>query len=221
MVRGLLAAAAALGLVFGAGGPAQAQPVLVEVVADEPGGLSMTVEHEGLVPRPVYDPVADSAEGPRKCQLRYHEYYPTDGCGGFTVRTTLHGVRDLPGYLAGNLGDDGFSAAADTARTFGCTAADGSFDWSTSFVVRTTQQPLSWVYYHGDAGWVVSAHRSDPTREFGPGFFLNFEAVDFTCPEGRSRVQYGLKVSNITVSTPETNDVFGKMTWRAEGPFYW
>ncbi|WP_199553067.1 hypothetical protein [Streptomyces sp. N35] len=193
----------------------------VEVRAEEPGGLALTLKHEGLVPRPVYDPDPGAISGPRQCGLIYHHYYPTSGCGGFTVSATLHGVRELPGYIAGNYGSGGFDAYADTARTFGCTAADGSFDWGSSFVVRTTQTTLSHVYYQGGANWVVGAHRSDPTREFGPYFFLNFAPVDFTCPEGRSKVQYGLKVSNITISTPEENDVFGKMTWRAEGPFYW
>ncbi|WP_369251553.1 hypothetical protein [Streptomyces sp. R41] len=82
---------------------------------------------------------------------------------------TLHNVRNQPGYLAGLSSTGGyFSAYADTARSFGCLRSDGTFDHSTSFVVRTEQTPLSGVYYEPDGNWLLGQFARYPDRAFGP-----------------------------------------------------
>lgn len=153
-----------------------------------------------VVPQP-YNPDPNASSGDRQCLLRYHEYWATPGCGGFELGVRLHKVRSRPGYLAGLSSTGGhFTAYADTARTFGCLRPDGSFDHDTSFVVRTEQQPLSPVYYEPDSNWLLRQFRTYPDRDLGPPFFVNFPAVEVSCPEGTTATQYGLKVTNVKVT---------------------
>jgi hypothetical protein len=202
-------------------GPGAAQATTTaEVPAATDGGISATVTFYGAkVPQP-YTPDPDAAFGDHKCQLIYHDYEPTPGCGGFKLSVTLHDVRSRPGYQAGlSSTDHWFRAYADTARTFGCLRADGTFDHSTSFVVRTEQQRLPGVYYEDQADWILGRLRSDPDRDTGPYFFVNFPAVQVNCPDGMTPTQYGLKVTNVNVTIQDAN-VFGDTAWSAPGPFY-
>lgn len=127
-----------------------------------------------VVPQP-YDPDPNASSGDRQCQLRYHQYWATPGCGGF--------------------------------------------DHDTSFVVRTEQQPLSPAYYEPDSNWLLRQFRTCPDRHFGPPFFVNFPAVEVSCPEGMTATQYGPKVTNVKVTIDDPN-VFGSTTWSTPGPFY-
>ncbi|MCX5199188.1 hypothetical protein OOK31_35810 [Streptomyces sp. NBC_00249] len=192
----------------------------VEIPAATPGGVSLTVRfHGAVVPQP-YVPDADDAWGPHKCQLIYHDFDPTPGCGGFKLSATLHHVRDLPGYQAGaSPASTSFEASADTARTFRCVRPDGGFDHKDDTVVRTTGMPLTATYYTTSAGYLVQAHRQDPSREFGPQFFVNFPAETVNCPAGTTPSQYGLKVTNLRVSIDDPY-VFGSTSWTHPGPFY-
>ncbi|WP_405814832.1 hypothetical protein OG241_09925 [Streptomyces sp. NBC_01390] len=220
-VLGHLALALFAGAVLVLAGPGAAQATTsVEIPAPSAGGISATVNFYGAkVPQP-YNPDPTAYFGDRKCLLTYHDYDPTPGCGGFSLGVTLHNVRSQPGYLAGLDSVGGyFTAYADTARTFGCLRADGTFDHGTSFVVSTEQTPLSPVYYETDARWVVSQFRSYSDRDFGPYFFLNYPAVEVNCPDGMTATQYGLKVTNVNVTIDDAN-VFGTSTWSAPGPFY-
>ncbi|MEV5876416.1 hypothetical protein AB0L75_19715 [Streptomyces sp. NPDC052101] len=207
------------GVVLAGSGAAHATAA-AEIPAATDGGISATVTfHGAVVPQP-YRPDPDAAFGDRKCLLIYHDYDPTPGCGGFKLDFTLHNVRSQPGYTAG-LGstDYWFNAYADTARTFGCLRPDGTFDHSTSFVVRTAHQELMRTYYLTEANWVLSTLRSDPTRDVGPYFFMNFPAVKVDCPDGMTPTQYGLKVTDISLTIADDN-VFGHTTWSTPGPFY-
>ncbi|MGP4042969.1 hypothetical protein [Streptomyces sp. 2A115] len=220
--RGLsrLAVALLAGFVLVLTGPGAAHAsTTVEVPAAAEGGISATVKFYGAkVPQP-YNPDPAAHFGDRKCQLVYHDYDPTPGCGGFKLSVILHNVRDQPGYLAG-LGttDSNFRAYADTARTFGCLRPDGSFDHGTSFVVRTQQQALSATYYYTQSSYILYAHQQY-AGDHGPHFYVNFPAVEVNCPTGMTATQYGLKVSNVSVSIDDEN-VFGKSTWSTPGPFY-
>ncbi|WP_326574058.1 hypothetical protein OG889_03160 [Streptomyces sp. NBC_00481] len=219
LARLAVALLAGAGLVLAGPGSAQADTT-VEIPAPSQGGISATVVfHRTVVPQP-YNPDPTASYGDRQCLLRYHEYYATPGCGGFALGVTLHDVRDQPGYLAGLSSAGGyFGAHADTARTFGCLLPDGTFDHSTSFVVRTEQQPLSPVYYQPDSNWLLTQFRSYPDQDFGPPFFVNFPPVEVNCPEGTTATQYGLKVTDVKISIDDPN-VFGRTTWTAPGPFY-
>ncbi|MGW2492026.1 hypothetical protein ACWCV9_33045 [Streptomyces sp. NPDC001606] len=191
-----------------------------DIPAATEGGVSATVTfHGAVVPQP-YRPDPTAAFGDHKCQLIYHDYDPTPGCGGFKLDFTLHNVRSQPGYTAGLSSTDyWFTAYADTARTFGCLRPDGTFDHDTAFVARTEHQQLTRVYYLTEANWVLSALRSDTTRDTGPYFFMNFPAVQVACPDGMTPTQYGLKVTNISLTIADDN-VFGHTTWSTPGPFY-
>lgn len=220
--RIVLALLAGMGLVLA--GPAASHATSWDSApANQPGGVDETVEfgRTTVVPQP-YTPDPTAAFGDHQCQLRYHEYYPTPGCGGFTVDVTLHNVRNQPGYIAGNYGGDSsvkFTAKADTARTFGCRTPAGEFDWDTAFVVRTTQSELDRVYFEADAGYIVDQFRQDKGRDYGPHFYMNFPAVKVDCAEGSTPVQYGLKVTNLSISITGS-DVFGTTSWHHDGPFY-
>ena len=217
---GRLILALVAGAVLVLTGPGGAQATTgAEIPAPTEGGISATVKFYGaVVPRP-YNPDPNAAFGDRKCQLIYHDYSPTPGCGGFSLSVVLHNVRNQPGYLAGLSSTGGyFTASADTERTFGCMTSDGVFDHSTSFVVRTHQQPLSAVYYAPDSNYILSQFHKY-TDDYGPGFFVNFEAVQVSCPDGMTATQYGLKVTDVNVSIDDAN-VFGTTTWSTPGPFY-
>ncbi|GHH85802.1 hypothetical protein GCM10017771_20320 [Streptomyces capitiformicae] len=219
LARPTVALLAGAGLVLAGPGAARASDT-VEIPASTEGGISATVEfRRAVVPQP-YNPDPNASSGDRQCQLRYHQYWATPGCGGFELGVRLHNVRSQPGYLAGLSSAGGyFTAYADTARTFGCLRPDGSFDHNTSFVVRTEQQPLSPVYYEPDSNWLLGQFRTYPDRDFGPPFFVNFPAVEVSCPEGTTATQYGLKVTNVKVAINDPN-VFGSTTWSTPGPFY-
>ncbi|MEU7660783.1 hypothetical protein [Streptomyces lincolnensis] len=219
LTRLTLALLAATGLALSTPSPAQATTT-VDIPAPTPDGVSATVRFsDTVVPKP-YTPDPTAYFGDRKCLNTYHDYDPTPGCGGFKLAVTLHNVRNQPGYLAGLSSTDyWFKAYADTARTFGCLRPDGTFDHSTAFVVRTTQQELLRTYYYAEANWVLHELRQSPTRDAGPHFYMNFPAVPVDCPTGTTPTQYGLKVSNIRVTITDDN-VFGHSTWNAPGPFY-
>ncbi|MEU9284644.1 hypothetical protein AB0D57_07895 [Streptomyces sp. NPDC048275] len=216
--RSALALLAGVALVLAGSGAAQATTT-VEIPAPTDGGVSATVRlYKQTVPQP-YNPDPTAHFGDRKCLVVYHDYEPTPGCGGFKLDVTLHNVRNQPGYLAGlsSLGGR-FAAYADTARTFGCLRADGTFDHDTSFVVRTEQQQLLDNYYYPDSNWVLYWNQHYPS-DAGPAFYMNFPAVQVSCPEGMTPTQYGLKVSDINISIDDPN-VFGTTTWSTPGPFY-
>ncbi|WP_326727161.1 hypothetical protein [Streptomyces phaeochromogenes] len=216
--RLIVALLAGFALVLTGTGAAHATTT-VEIPAGAEGGVSATVKFYGTVVPQPYNPDPTAYFGDRKCQLIYHDYDPTAGCGGFKLGVVLHNVRNQPGYLAGlNSTGNYFQAHADTARTFGCLRADGSFDHGTSFVVRTEQQRLGSTYYEPDSNWILSAHRNYE-GEFGPHFFVNFPPVEVNCPAGMTATQYGLKVSNVNISIDDAN-VFGTTTWSTPGPFY-
>lgn len=199
-------------------GTAQATTT-VEIPAATDGGISATVKFYGAVVPQPYNPDPTAYFGDHKCQLIYHDYDPTAGCGGFKLSVVLHDVRNQPGYIAGLSSTGGyFRAYADTARTFGCLRADGTFDHSTSFVVRTQQQPLSATYYEPDSNYILYAHRNY-SGEYGPHFYVNFAPVQVNCPDGATPTQYGLKVTNVSVTIDDAN-VFGNTTWSTPGPFY-
>ncbi|WP_141307003.1 hypothetical protein [Streptomyces spinoverrucosus] len=94
-----------------------------------------------------------------------------------------------------------------------------TFDHGTSFVVRTERQKLLHTYYVPQSGWILAQYRQYPDRDFGPHFYMNFPAVEVTCPEGMTPTQYGLKVTNVQVTIADDN-VFGHTTWSTPGPFY-
>ncbi|MCC3774435.1 hypothetical protein [Streptomyces sp. UNOB3_S3] len=220
LTRALLALLAGTVLVLGGTAPAHATQ-RDSAPAATPGGIDETIVfgRKTVVPRP-YTPDPTTGIGPNACLLKYHEYDPTPGCGGFTLDVTLHNVRSQPGYLAGKWGNGNwFKATADTARTFGCRTADGTFDWSTAFVVRTERTPLQSWYYYADPGWITHMFRGNPGQDFGPQFAMNFPAVKVDCAPGTTPVQYGLKVTNLDIAI-EGSDVYGTTTWHHDGPFY-
>ncbi|MFG2295937.1 hypothetical protein [Streptomyces sp. NPDC048603] len=219
LTRLLLAFLAGAALVLAGPGAAHASQT-VEIPAAEPGGISVTARfHSAVVPQ-AYDPDPTAAYGPRQCQLRYHEYYGTPGCGGFQIGFTLHDLRSRPGYQAGLWAEDrNFDAFADTARTFRCVRPDGGFDPAHNLVVRTSQTPLSATYYMTDSNWVISQHRAYPDQEFGPHFYVNFAPVEVSCPAGTTPTQYGLKVTNLRL-TIDDPAVYGHLGWTHPGPFY-
>jgi hypothetical protein len=218
LTRLVLAALAATGLVLTGPGAAHASQT-AEIPAPAPGGISASVRfHGAVVPQP-YDPDPSAYYGDRACVLRYHEYWPTRGCGGFSLGVTLHGVRESEGFKAGLWSTDPtFRATADTARTFRCVRPDGGSDHGDDVVVRTQQTELSAFSYYTGADYIISQHRREP-GDFGPSFYANFPAETITCPPGTTASQYGLKVSNLRVSIDDAN-VFGRTTWAHAGPFY-
>jgi hypothetical protein len=218
-VRLAIALLTGTGLALSASGPAQAVTT-VDIPAPTTGGVSATVKFHGTVVPKAYHPDPTAYFGDRKCLNTYHDYDPTPGCGGFKLDVELHNVRHQPGYLAGLPStDDRFDAYADTARTFGCLRPDGTFDHDTGFVVRTEQQPLAHTYYTTQTSWVLSQQTRYPDQDTGPGFYVNFPAVEVDCPEGMTPTQYGLKVTDINVTVADDN-TFGHSTWHTPGPFY-
>ncbi|MGX2993041.1 hypothetical protein JNUCC64_01900 [Streptomyces sp. JNUCC 64] len=218
-LRALTVLLAALALVLAVPAPAGAT-ALYEVPAAREGGVALTVRlHSASVPRP-YQPDPTASEGPRKCVLRYHEYYGTQGCGGFQVNVLLRGLRAQPGYPAAvRDGVQGrFAAYADVARTFGCADAGGVIDPATKTVVRETQRRLDEVYFSADVGYVVESHAKG-SGDFGPQFYVNFAPVRVDCPSGTTATQYGLKVSNLTVHAPAPA-LFRDPVWTHPGPYY-
>lgn len=210
---------ATTGLALSGPGTAHATTT-TDIPAPTAGGVSATVKFHGAVVPRHYNPDPNAAFGDRKCQNIYHDYDPTPGCGGFKLGVELHNVRNQPAFIAGlSSTDDYFDAYADTARTFGCLRPDGTFDHGTSFVVRTEQQPLRHVYYTTQTAWVLSEQRRYPEYDTGPGFYVNFPAVEVNCPVGMTPSQYGLKVTNIRVTVDDDN-AFGHSTWSATGPYY-
>jgi hypothetical protein len=210
----MLAAAAltALGAV-----PASAHQV-GSVRATATDGVTETTTFTPTVPRPVYDPDPTATDGPRQCVVLYHEDQPTPGCGGFAVSTVLHNVRNQPGYLNNVTDNTYFTAHADAARTFGCRTADGTFDWNSAFVVREKHLELTPVYFETESSYLIYEFQTLP-GDWGPQFYVNFDPVDFSCPAGQTKVQYGLKVSNISVEITNS-PVFGTHTWKQAGPYY-
>ena len=60
--------------------------------------------------------------------------------------------------------------------------------------------------------------RSEANND-GPSFYVNFAPVAVTCPTGETPSQFGLKVSNLTI-TIAGSPVYGSQTWTYPGPFY-
>jgi hypothetical protein len=183
------------------------------------GGIRDTFTLVDVLPRQPYAPNPADYFGDYRCGLRYHEYLATPGCGGFEITMVLHDVTKRPGW-ADNADDSGhIQATADTARTFGCRNANGSFDWASAFVVRETARPLQPFYILTDLGYLWSVLRVSGEPDATTRFYVNFRPVDFTCPAGKTKAQYGLKVSNVTVWT-QNSKVLGSTTWRHAGPYY-
>lgn len=143
-------------------------------------------------------------QGGRDCQLYYHEYLVTEGCGGAWLTAELRGFSKLPnGSRISGLG----RMSADFGRTFGC-LVNGKF--LTKMVLRENDVAVPAVY--------LSAY-------FGPGavdgtqlkFFRNFQPVDFVCTAG-TRAQLGLRVSDVRVTI--TSDQLATVRRTFAGPFY-
>jgi len=183
------------------------------------GGISDTFTITDTLPKQPYAPNPADYFGDYRCGLRYHEYIATPGCGGFAVSLVLHQVTSRPGW-ADSATDSGYlQGTADTARTFGCRNADGTFDWSTAFVVRETGRPLQAFYVLNDLGYLWSGLRSTGGTDATTRFFVNFPPVTFACAAGKTKTQYGLKVSNVAIFT-QNSKVLGSTTWRHAGPYY-
>ncbi|MCX4545168.1 hypothetical protein [Streptomyces sp. NBC_01565] len=192
----------------------------VEVPAAVPGGISASVKvHGAVVPQP-YDPDPTAYYGPRACVLKYHHYYATEGCGGFSLDVVLHDVQGSPGFKAGLWStDDRFQAHADTARTFRCVRPDGGSERADDVVVRTVRTALAHNYFYADANRIVSELRKG-AADLGPQLYLNFPPEQINCPAGTTASQYGLKITNLKVSINDENDVFGTTTWAYPGAIY-
>ncbi|MCX5195138.1 hypothetical protein OOK31_14715 [Streptomyces sp. NBC_00249] len=217
--RLVLALAAGIGLVMAGPGAAHASQT-VEVPAPSTSVVSLSAYfHGAIVPR-TYDPDPSAYYGDRRCLLKYHEYLPTEGCGGFRLDVTLHNVRNSPGYQAG-LGstDYRFRASADTARTFRCVRQDGGSDRKDDVVVRTVGTALAPVYFYAESGYILHQFREFPDSDYGPQFYLNFPPEQINCPAGTKASQYGLKVTNLTVAIDDDN-VFGRTAWVHPGALY-
>lgn len=146
------------------------------------------------------------------CQLYYHEYAVTEGCGGAWFTTTIGGLATYPGGLQ----TSGYvSGTADFGRTFGCRLADGTF--IQKLVLREDDTTLSAVY----ASSQFAPGAPDPaTATADPmtiRLFRNFDPVDFACEQG-VKTQLGLRVSDVRVTV--TSDTTGAVTKGFAGPFY-
>ncbi|MER7049255.1 hypothetical protein [Streptomyces jumonjinensis] len=216
------------GAAFALSAPGTARAVAeYPVPAPTPDGISATLKlYWAIVPQP-YDPDPTAAVGERRCELRYHEYGATEGCGGFQLDVYLHNVRNQPHFsptgdlipqvpISGEAHD--FRAVADMARTFHCLRPDGGYDPADSLVVRQIQEPVYKSFYYADATAVYRNFLS-PGSDLGPKFHMNFPPVQVNCPPGTQAHQYGLKVSNIkiTVNSPH---FFGSRSWSHPGPYY-
>ncbi|MFS8204104.1 hypothetical protein ACLVWQ_36215 [Streptomyces sp. CWNU-52B] len=180
------------------------------------GTAEMQVQSfDAIVPQP-YTPDPDAFFGPYKCRLYIRDYWPTAGCGGFSLYTTLSHVREQPGYIEGVEDNSYFRATADTSRTFGCTDANGVFDQDTAFEV-TERRGMSSYYYTPSTSYLLYQYRTTGTTDLGPGWFVNFAPVDVDCAEGMTPTQYDLRVHEVRV-TLEESPVFGDRTWEF-GPF--
>jgi len=188
------------------------------IPASTPGGIGASMTFTAAMPTEPYAPSPTAFEGPYTCILLYHQYFGTPGCGGFSVDVTFDNVQAQPGYIAGTADETVFYAYADTARTFGCRTADGDFDWNTAFVVRTTDTQLSAVYVTTQAGYLAYLLRAGGPDN-GPDFYVNFAPVPVSCPTGETPSQFGLKVSNLSITIADS-PVYGTQTWTYPGPFY-
>ena len=215
--RGLVLALAGLAaLVLGT---ATAYACYTEYIpAGTPGGIGASMTFTATMPTEPYAPSATDISGPYTCTLLYHQYFGTPGCGGFSVDVTFDNVQAQPGYIAGASDETVFTASADTARTFGCRTADGDFDWNTAFVVSTTDTQLSAVYQTTQAGYLLYLLREEGGND-GPSFYVNFAPVPVSCPAGETPSQFGLKVSNLTITIVDS-PVYGSQNWTYPGPFY-
>jgi hypothetical protein len=143
-------------------------------------------------------------QGGYDCQLYYHEYAVTEGCGGAWLTAELRGFRSFPD--AAQITGQG-RMSADFGRTFGC-LVDGEF--VPELVLREDDVEVPAVYL---------------SASFGPGavdgtrlaFFRNFQPVDFSCADG-VRAQLGLRVSDVRVTI--TSDQIGTTRKTFAGPFY-
>lgn len=78
--RLIVALLAGFALVLTGTGAAHATTT-VEIPAGTQGGVSATVKFYGTVVPQPYNPDPTAYFGDRKCQLIYHDYDPTAGCG--------------------------------------------------------------------------------------------------------------------------------------------
>jgi len=199
--------------------PAQAHYV-ENTPAPVPGGVSETTTVTAQRAVNPYAPETSVPYGPNYCVLGYHEFNPTPGCGGFAVNVVLHDVSSQPGFVAGNYDSGYFEAYADAARTFGCTSAAGVFDWSTAFVVRDTGIHLFPVYNETYRSYLWYVLRFNGGTDTGPKFFWNFLPVDFFCPVGTAKTQFGLKVMNLVITNIGSDVITAPTMWTHAGPYY-
>jgi hypothetical protein len=188
------------------------------IPASTPGGIGASMTFSAAMPTEPYAPSTTEVSGPNTCILLYHQYFGTPGCGGFSVDVTFDNVEAQPGYIAGTVDPTVFYAYADTARTFGCRTADGDFDWNTAFVVSTTDTQLSAVYQTTQAGYLIYLLQQLGGND-GPSFYVNFAPVTVNCPVGETPSQFGLMVSNLSITIADS-PVYGTQTWNYPGPFY-
>lgn len=188
------------------------------IPAGTPGGIGASMTFSAVMPTEPYAPSSTDISGPHTCVLLYHQYFGTPGCGGFSVDVTFDNVQAQPGFIAGTDDPTYFSAFADTARTFGCRTARGHFDWHTAFVVTSKHTALSDVYATAQAAYLLYLLRSGVAND-GPSFYVNFAPVTVTCPAGETAAQFGLKVTNLSI-TIAGSPVYGSQTWTYPGPFY-
>lgn len=185
-----------------------------------PVGMSVK-EFTAIVPQP-YTPDPDAHSGPDKCKLYIKDYWPTAGCGGFSLYFQLHNVRDQPAYLEGVEESEPlhFRGTVDVTRTFGCRDANGDFDEDTAFEVTHKDRKLSPVYYETNWSTIILKYfRTIEDRDdFGPRTFANFPPVDVDCAEGMEPTQKDLSVTNIRV-TMEDSAILGDREWTFD-PLY-
>ncbi|TPQ23758.1 hypothetical protein [Streptomyces sporangiiformans] len=204
-----------MALVFAGPAVAQAASQGSNAAEDDPR-VEMEVElFNAIVPQP-YTPDPDAYFGPYKCQLYVRDYWPTAGCGGFSIYTKLSHVREQPGYIEGLEDNSYFRATVETSRTFGCMYENGVFDWDTAFKVEE-QRRMSSYYYTPMTGYLLYQYRTTETNDLGPGFFVNFAPVEVDCAEGMTPTQHDLKVDDVRISV-EDSPVFGNRSWEF-GPF--
>ncbi len=206
---------AGMTLVFAGPAVAQAAGQGSDAAEDTPRVEMEVGEFDAIVPQP-YTPDPNAYFGPNKCQLYVRDYWPTAGCGGFSIYTKLSHVREQPGYIEGVEDNSYFRATVETSRTFGCMDENGVFDWDTAFEVEE-QRRMSSFYYTPITAYVLGQYRDTETTDFGPGWFVNFAPVEVDCAEGMIPTQHDLKVDDVRISI-EDSPVFGNRSWEF-GPF--
>ena len=201
-------------------GSSQSAPVVKTVSIAAPPKLTITADRvQAVNSKQPYGPQYDSVglgfnQGGYDCQLDYHEYAVTTGCGGAWAYVRITGLASFPGGLASQGTLDVY---ADLARTFGC-VGNATHVFRTVEVIRQTQLHLSAV--HANATFTPPGGDTDTTTSNNMliASFVNFQPVAFSCAPGETKAQFGLKVSNLkaVVADPVT----GTRTATFPGPWY-